>query len=159
LVDEKTHNIRISVILATRNRANVLMQTLASFAKLDFATTEFLIVDNGSTDTTDQVLERWSQKFPLAFWTHEVSGKNACLNQAVKRSAASAPNFEIRDWELIPPDTNPVRRQALLFSGPPRCASASRSRSRDAPSRHAPRPKLFPRPQSGSLPAPAIPRY
>ena len=81
----------ISVILATRNRANLLDQTLSSFAKLDTSglAVEFLVVDNGSQDDTGDVLKRWSDRLPLNFWHCSTPGKNICLNQAVKKSNGS----------------------------------------------------------------------
>lgn len=50
----------ISIIICTRNRATSLRETLTSFAGMrvgEFLPAELLVVDNGSTDTTRQVVE------------------------------------------------------------------------------------------------------
>ena len=49
----------ISVVIPTRNRADLLAQTLESIRKQDLARSEFevLVIDNGSTDGTQHVID------------------------------------------------------------------------------------------------------
>ena len=94
----------ISIILSTRNRAALLDQTLASFSKLDTSglTVEFLVVDNGSQDDTEDVLKRWSNQLPLNFWHCSTPGKNICLNQAVRKSNGTLLVFTDDDVQANP---------------------------------------------------------
>jgi glycosyltransferase involved in cell wall biosynthesis len=77
---------RLSVILSTRNRAEILARAIESFARLDMTEllVEFIIVDNGSSDQTGEVIRQWSATLPILSWTVEQPGKNRCLNEAVR---------------------------------------------------------------------------
>jgi glucosyl-dolichyl phosphate glucuronosyltransferase len=79
---------RLSVILATLNRADLLDRELESFSRLDVdgIEVEFIIVDNGSQDRTGEVIESWARVLPIVSWTVARPGKNRCLNQAVRRA-------------------------------------------------------------------------
>jgi glycosyltransferase involved in cell wall biosynthesis len=56
----------LSIIIPTLNRGNLLTLTLNSLASQDFPPQNFeiLIIDNGSTDNTKQVAERFIDQFP-----------------------------------------------------------------------------------------------
>lgn len=56
--------IVLSVIIPTRNRASYLQQTLASIAKQSYSIDffEVIVIDNGSTDCTRQVVEAFQQQ-------------------------------------------------------------------------------------------------
>lgn len=75
----------ISVIFASRNRAALLTQTLDSFTKLQVVgfDWEILAVDNGSTDSTGQVLQRYASRLPLRPIEEPQPGKNRALNRAL----------------------------------------------------------------------------
>lgn len=55
----------ISVVIPTRNRADLLAQTLESLTQqtLDSSEFEILVVDNGSNDTTSDVIELYKSRF------------------------------------------------------------------------------------------------
>jgi glycosyltransferase involved in cell wall biosynthesis len=50
----------ISVVVATRNRAQMLERMLAGLAEQTISDFEVVVVDDASTDSTPEVLERWS---------------------------------------------------------------------------------------------------
>lgn len=74
-----------SILLATRDRAASLDRTLASIAAQTAPgiAWEILVADNGSTDETGAVLERWAARVPLRSVTEPAPGKNRALNQAL----------------------------------------------------------------------------
>lgn len=74
-----------SILLATRNRAASLDQTLASIAAQEAPGIEWevLVADNGSTDDTAAVIERWAARVPLRSVSEPAPGKNRALNRAL----------------------------------------------------------------------------
>src|SRR5512142_2170521 len=74
-----------SILLATRDRAASLDRTLASIAAQVAPGVEWevLVDDNGSTDATAAVLQRWATRVPLRSVTEPVPGKNRALNRAL----------------------------------------------------------------------------
>lgn len=57
--------LRLSVLICTRNRAALLDRTLDAIAAQTRSADEIVVLDNGSTDTTAEVLDRWSARLPL----------------------------------------------------------------------------------------------
>ncbi|MDQ2871800.1 MAG: glycosyltransferase family 2 protein, partial [Candidatus Eremiobacteraeota bacterium] len=56
----------LSVIIATKDRAAYLDRALESFSKqIDAPPFEVVIVDNGSTDATPQVVDRAKRQYPF----------------------------------------------------------------------------------------------
>jgi GT2 family glycosyltransferase len=54
--------VAVSVIVPTRNRAHYLNDCLRSLAAQDYDQFEVVVVDNGSTDNTAEILEEWLRK-------------------------------------------------------------------------------------------------
>ena len=76
----------LSVIITTYNRAESLRMTLACLAaayRPDLPA-EVIVVDNGSTDHTRQVVEEFRGRFTLKWLEETVVGKGACLNRAIE---------------------------------------------------------------------------
>ena len=75
----------ISILFATRNRAAQLRQTLDCYRNLDTSGIdwELVIVDNGSSDDTAEVLEQASRDLPLRRLYHSPAGQNRARNQAL----------------------------------------------------------------------------
>jgi len=75
----------ISVVFSTVNRASILEKTLHSIANVDCSPAEFevIVVDNGSTDSTPQILRAFSSKIPLVSLHESRPGKNIALNRAL----------------------------------------------------------------------------
>lgn len=76
---------RVSVIIPTYNRADYLPITLDSVLGQTFRDREVIVVDDGSTDHTSEVLERYA-------------GRVRCLRQTNQREGA-ARNYGIRESE------------------------------------------------------------
>lgn len=76
----------ISLLIATRNRAEVLRETLRALTLVDRVgiNLEIIVVDNNSTDHTRRVLYDFGKALPLVILTEMASGKNYALNKALR---------------------------------------------------------------------------
>ncbi len=78
----------ISIVLATYNRAVTLRATLDSFSRLLFPadlTCELLVVDNNSTDSTREVVEKFAGEatFVVRYIFEKKQGRSAALNTGI----------------------------------------------------------------------------
>ncbi|WP_283635765.1 glycosyltransferase family 2 protein [Aquaticitalea lipolytica] len=86
-------NPTISIIIPTYNRAELLKETLDSVMKQTYEHWECIIVDDGSSDNTKQVVENYTTK-DSRFKYYERppnlnKGANACRNYGFKQSKGS----------------------------------------------------------------------
>ena len=105
--------LAISVILPTRNRADQLqgaLERLAAQQTEGACTYEVLIVDNGSTDATRQVVDAWQPRFPvsLRYLYEGRTGKPWALNSGM--AAARGAIFAFTDDDIL---TTPTWLAAL----------------------------------------------
>ena len=72
----------LSVVLATKNRAAILRETLEAFCQLQPPSSgwKLVIVDNGSIDQTPEVLASFAGRLPLQTLCEPTGGKNSALN-------------------------------------------------------------------------------
>ncbi len=72
----------LTVLLATRNRARILREVLCSYCRLlpPSSGWKLVVVDNGSTDETAQVIASFGTRLPLHTQTEPKLGKNYALN-------------------------------------------------------------------------------
>jgi glycosyltransferase involved in cell wall biosynthesis len=73
----------VSVVIPTFNRAVLLDRTLESIHKQEYSHWEALIIDDGSTDDTKEVVENWSCIDPRIQYRQrngDISGGNRCRN-------------------------------------------------------------------------------
>ena len=77
----------MTVLFSTFNGATVLKRVLDGYVRqqLGHASWKVVIVDNGSTDDTKQVLERYGSALPLIVLSQPNPGKNRALNTAVEQ--------------------------------------------------------------------------
>jgi glycosyltransferase involved in cell wall biosynthesis len=75
----------LSVVIPTHNRAPLLEAALASLASQSLSPSKFevIVVDDGSTDATPEVCERWSSRLPLNRMGIRQSGIAAAKNLGV----------------------------------------------------------------------------
>jgi L-malate glycosyltransferase len=75
----------LSVLLATRNGAPTLPAVLEAFTRLQQPSTgwKLIIVDNGSTDQTREIVVSFQPKLPLTYRSEWSPGKNAALNSGL----------------------------------------------------------------------------
>jgi glycosyltransferase involved in cell wall biosynthesis len=75
-------DIQLSVLFATRNGERVLDRTLRRYLELQAPAIgwELIVVDNGSTDGSATILDRYRSRLPLRVMTEPRAGKNRALN-------------------------------------------------------------------------------
>ena len=95
----------LSVLLSTRDRAPLLAGVLEHLCRqegLDGVRWEVLVVDNGSTDGTPDVLARFAQRLPLVALREPRAGKSLALNRALESARGELLVFTDDDVEPVP---------------------------------------------------------
>lgn len=93
--------MELSLILATRNNSSsleIFLSSLASCNRPRFW--EVIVVDNGSTDTTQSVVASYKQSLPLKYLFQPVPGKSRSLNFGL--SEATGEIILFTDDDVIP---------------------------------------------------------
>lgn len=107
-----------TVFTPTFNRAHTLHRVFESLKKQTYCSFEWLVVDDGSTDGTCQLIEQWQKLalFPIIYLQQPNSGKHIAFNRGVNHANgqfflpidsddAFLPNSlesMLRWWRLIP---------------------------------------------------------
>lgn len=75
-----------TIATPTYNRANVLHRVYDSLNAQTYKDFEWIIVDDGSTDTTANLVEKWKNdaEYPIRYYYQENSGKHMAINHAVR---------------------------------------------------------------------------
>ncbi|XOF34291.1 MAG: glycosyltransferase family 2 protein [Candidatus Electrothrix sp. YB6] len=75
----------ISVIIPTYNRANFLEQAITSVQKQTLACAEILVIDDGSTDATPELIRRLAacSNVPIRYFFHQNQGASAARNRGI----------------------------------------------------------------------------
>jgi glycosyltransferase involved in cell wall biosynthesis len=78
---------RVTVLTPTFNRAGTLPRLYESLLAQSCTDFEWLVVDDGSTDTTGQLIETWRKNGPLGidYLWQENGGKHVALNRGMVR--------------------------------------------------------------------------
>ena len=76
----------LSVLIATRNRARILRDVLETLCHLQHPSSgwELIVVDNGSSDDTAQVIASFANRLPLRPAHERELGKNRALNSGLE---------------------------------------------------------------------------
>ena len=84
-----SHDPAVSVLVAVRNGEEFLEAALASLAAQTFSDFEIVIVDNGSTDRTAQIMSGWEKRDPrLRAFHHDRPGLSGSLILAASHARA-----------------------------------------------------------------------
>jgi GT2 family glycosyltransferase len=94
--------IQLTVLLATRNGAHVLPRTLRGYRCVVTPTFgwKLVVVNNGSTDATPEILRSFQTHLPLQVLDQPVPGKNRSLNAAIQLAEGSL--VVLTDDDAIP---------------------------------------------------------
>jgi glycosyltransferase involved in cell wall biosynthesis len=79
---------RLTVLLATHNGEEVLPRTLRGYCELEPSPIKWqlIIVDNGSSDATSDIIYAFSEHLPLQILREPKVGKNRALNRGLQAS-------------------------------------------------------------------------
>ncbi len=105
----------ITVVVCTRNRAAQLARMLTSLAascQTAGATAPVLIIDNGSTDETQEVVAGFASRWPLRCVRHETAGLSAARNRAISECASDVIWF-LDDDVIVSPGWFQAVRQVI----------------------------------------------
>ena len=93
----------LSVVVSTRNRQRTLNQFLERMATIAHpARWELVVVDNGSSDGTAEVVAQYVDKLPLVLLSEPTRGKSRALNKAIACSHGDVLIFV--DDDIVPHD-------------------------------------------------------
>ena len=78
----------ITVFTPTFNRAHLLQRLYESLCKQSFHDLEWVVVDDGSTDNTEEIVKSRfdNQNFPIHYFRQENGGKHTAINRGVKEA-------------------------------------------------------------------------
>ena len=82
--------MNVEIAVCTWNRAELLAQTLESFTGLNLppdCQLRILVVDNNSTDTTQQTLESFRDRLDIESAVEAIQGHTRCRNRAVEMAS------------------------------------------------------------------------
>jgi glycosyltransferase involved in cell wall biosynthesis len=91
----------VSIVTPSYNQAAFLEETLRSVLEQDYPRIEYLVVDDGSTDASPEIVERYADR--LAWSTRqENAGQVAALNRGFERSTGEVMGYLNSDDTLLP---------------------------------------------------------
>ncbi|MCG8431073.1 MAG: glycosyltransferase [Candidatus Omnitrophica bacterium] len=79
---------RVSIVIPTYNRANLLAETLESVFSQTYTDYEVIIVDDGSTDKTGETVDGFIKRFPgkIVYTAQENQGAARTLNNGIRKA-------------------------------------------------------------------------
>lgn len=98
----KDEKALVSVIIPTYNRVNLLHRAIKSVLKQTYQIFELIIVDDGSSDNTDQVVTNFSDSRIHYIRLNNNRGKSIALNEGIKASKGEFLIFLDDDDEFLP---------------------------------------------------------
>jgi glycosyltransferase involved in cell wall biosynthesis len=94
---------QISVVITTYNRANLLVRAIESVLQQSFTDFELIIVDDGSTDNTTDIIKPYLQKYGfIRLISHKNRKQPLSLNTGIQLSQGIFITFLDSDDEYLP---------------------------------------------------------
>ncbi|MDM8553368.1 glycosyltransferase [Desulfococcaceae bacterium HSG7] len=110
-----------SVIMPTYNRADIIEESLNAVLKQSYRPIEVIVVDDGSSDNTHQVIKRWKRQherndiFRIIYCHQENAGPSAARNRGLNKSQGEYIQFLDSDDILHP---QRLEKLAAVFKDP-----------------------------------------
>ena len=97
----------ITIVMPVRDRASVVGRTLESIERQTFRPLSVVIVDNGSTDITPEIVEKWRRRvdgddFKVTVVTEPRPGASAARNRGLREVESEYVMFFDSDDEMLP---------------------------------------------------------
>ena len=109
---------KISVIIPTHNRAHLIGRSIQSVFNQTYQDFEIIVVDDGSTDNTSEVIKKYQKKDNrIKYIRHEKNkGGSAARNTGIKAARAEYIAFQDSDDEWLP---KKLKNQMEVFKDAP----------------------------------------
>ena len=103
----RSENIKISVIIPTYNRSKLLNRSIRSVLNQTYQPNEIIVVDNGSTDDTREMVSKNFRK--ICYIYHDKKGVSSARNAGIRISKSDWTSFLDSDDEWM---------NCLLYTSP-----------------------------------------
>ena len=90
----------VSIVTPAYNQADYLAETIDSVLAQDYPNLEYLVLDDGSTDTTPEVLQRYDGR--LNWERHANMGQSSTLNKGWSQARGTYLGYLSSDDRLLP---------------------------------------------------------
>ncbi len=111
--DTQKNKAMVSIIIPSFNYAHLLPETLKNVAEQSYADWECLVIDDGSSDATKNVVDSFSANDPRFRYIHqENSGPQVARNNGIKNSKGEMIQFLDSD-DLLEPEKLKVQTEIL----------------------------------------------
>jgi glycosyltransferase involved in cell wall biosynthesis len=100
-MDKNPFKYTFTVFTSTYNRADLLPRTYDSLKSQTFRDFEWVIIDDGSTDGTGEIVQSWIEEspFPISYTWQPNRGKAVAINRGVERALGCFfPILDSDDW-------------------------------------------------------------
>ncbi|MDA3897996.1 MAG: glycosyltransferase family A protein, partial [Desulfobacteraceae bacterium] len=97
-----------TVIIPTYNRSHLVLETLDSLIEQTYRPIEIILIDDGSTDNTNEVVENWKMindddiKLSICIIYQKNMGPSAARNRGIQESSGAYILFLDSDDKLYP---------------------------------------------------------
>jgi glycosyltransferase involved in cell wall biosynthesis len=103
----------VTIVTPTFNQAEFLEETILSVLSQDYRELEYIVINDGSTDETSKILERYKDRLVVI---HQANlGQSATLNKGWKLASGKLIGYISSD-DLLQPNAVSVLVQALMAS-------------------------------------------
>lgn len=116
-------NPKVSVIIRTYNRADLLVRALQSVFNQTFQNWEIIIVDDGSTDQTQEVIHKFGEPRLRSIYQDHLGQPGQLLNLGIQQSRGEYVAILDSDDEWLP--TKLEKQVKILETAPPNIAFVS----------------------------------
>jgi len=104
----------VSIIIPTYNRADLLSRAIQSVINQTYKDWELLIIDDGSTDNTKEIVEEFVKKDPrIKYFYQENKGQGAARNLGIRESKGEYIAFLDSDDEFL---ENKIEKSVKIFN-------------------------------------------
>jgi glycosyltransferase involved in cell wall biosynthesis len=97
---QKKHFPLVSIVTPTYNQAEYLAETIESVLSQTYSNIEYIVIDDGSTDNTQEVLSRFDSR--IRHERHSNVGQAKTLNRGWAMSSGSLLGYLSSDDRLVP---------------------------------------------------------